>query len=248
MSDPSLSAAASDVSAAAAAGVGGGDAVDGDLEVSLQISESEQRSLAELLASVTLSSAPKKACALLDGKPLTIASIAELIRERKVTRICVMSGAGISVAAGIPDFRTPGTGLYDNLQRYQLPFPEAIFEMTFFRTNPKPFFLYGRAAWLQPWSHVRRLAVWPKRCFPAPTARRQCTSSSRCWRRSSCCCATTRRTSTRSNASPVCRQSSWSRLTVSTHTRALSLDLTETKTARFVWRRSLHRLPRRCDH
>ena len=41
----------------------------------------------------------------------------------------VMCGAGISTSAGIPDFRTPGTGLYDNLQRFNLPQAESIFEL-----------------------------------------------------------------------------------------------------------------------
>lgn len=43
-------------------------------------------------------------------------------------------------AAGIPDFRSPGTGLYDNLQKYNLPNPQAVFEIGYFRQNPKPFF------------------------------------------------------------------------------------------------------------
>lgn len=43
------------------------------------------------------------------------------------------------MAAGIPDFRTKGSGLYDNLQKYDLPYPEAIFELDFFEKNPKPF-------------------------------------------------------------------------------------------------------------
>ena len=36
--------------------------------------------------------------------------------------------------------RTPGTGLYDNLQKYQLPEPSAVFDSTYFHHNPRPFF------------------------------------------------------------------------------------------------------------
>ncbi len=45
------------------------------------------------------------------------------------------------MSAGIPDFRTPNTGLYDNLARYNLPYPEAVFELSYFRNNPEPFHL-----------------------------------------------------------------------------------------------------------
>jgi len=49
-------------------------------------------------------------------------------------------GAGISVSAGIPDFRTPVTGLYAQLQKYNLPYPESIFDLNYFLSNPHPFF------------------------------------------------------------------------------------------------------------
>ena len=47
--------------------------------------------------------------------------------------IVVMAGAGISTASGIPDFRSPSTGIYANLQKYKLPYPEAIFEIDYFK-------------------------------------------------------------------------------------------------------------------
>jgi NAD-dependent SIR2 family protein deacetylase len=51
-----------------------------------------------------------------------------------------MAGAGISVSAGIPDFRSPGSGLYSQLEKYNLPEPEAVFDIKFFKKNPEPFF------------------------------------------------------------------------------------------------------------
>jgi NAD-dependent SIR2 family protein deacetylase len=36
------------------------------------------------------------------------------------------------------------TGLYDNLAKYELPKPTAVFDLDFFRENPKPFFQLAR--------------------------------------------------------------------------------------------------------
>ena len=50
------------------------------------------------------------------------------IKSEKIQNVVIMCGAGISTSAGIPDFRSPSTGLYFKLRKYNLPFPEAIFE------------------------------------------------------------------------------------------------------------------------
>ncbi|KAF9107098.1 NAD-dependent protein deacetylase sirtuin-2 [Mortierella sp. AM989] len=70
----------------------------------------------------------------------TISAIADLIASGKAKNIIVMTGAGISTAAGIKDFRSPGTGLYDDLEKYNLPFPEAVFDLEFFKETPLPFY------------------------------------------------------------------------------------------------------------
>ena len=67
-----------------------------------------------------------------------IREIKNLIEQSK--NIVVFTGAGISTSCGIPDFRGPN-GLYNTIQsKYKLPFPEAIFEINYFKQNPLPFF------------------------------------------------------------------------------------------------------------
>ena len=89
---------------------------------------------------------------------IAIEKVAELLRSGQCRRVVVLTGAGISVSAGIPDFRTPGTGLYDNLQEYGLPFAEAIFDLDYFRSNPAPFYRLCQE-------------LWPGRYAPTPTHR-----------------------------------------------------------------------------
>lgn len=89
---------------------------------------------------------PKKP--LLDS--FDIAGVVKYIKEKNVKRIMVMCGAGISVAAGIPDFRSPKTGIYANLQKFNLPYPEAVFTLDYLNDHPEKFYEVANSMQLWP--------------------------------------------------------------------------------------------------
>lgn len=74
----------------------------------------------------------------------TLEGVAEYIKDGRPKRIVVMTGAGISTSAGIPDFRSPDTGLYANLARLNLPYAEAVFDISYFREHPEPFYVLAK--------------------------------------------------------------------------------------------------------
>lgn len=73
-----------------------------------------------------------------------LTDVANMLKDSQAKNVVIVAGAGISTPSGIPDFRTPGTGLYDNLQQYNVPYPEAIFDIDFFHHNPRPFFTLAK--------------------------------------------------------------------------------------------------------
>lgn len=78
------------------------------------------------------------------NQPATLDTVAKLLSSSDVRNVVVLAGAGISTSAGIPDFRSPETGLYANLAKYNLPYAEAIFDITYFHQHPQPFFTLSR--------------------------------------------------------------------------------------------------------
>lgn len=70
----------------------------------------------------------------------TIKDAVELIRNSK--RILILTGAGISVSCGIPDFRSRN-GLYASLGEYKLDDPQQMFDIKYFREFPNVFYSFA---------------------------------------------------------------------------------------------------------
>ena len=75
----------------------------------------------------------------------SFAEVARLIASKK--RIVVLAGAGISVSCGIPDFRSRN-GIYSMVKDLDscsaLPDPQCIFDIEYFKDDPRPFYELAR--------------------------------------------------------------------------------------------------------
>jgi NAD-dependent SIR2 family protein deacetylase len=80
------------------------------------------------------------------GKCETFPAYQEVLHVlRTCKKIIVVTGAGISVSCGIPDFRSKSVGLYSSLEVADVMMDaggsaEELFDIEFFRDNPAPFY------------------------------------------------------------------------------------------------------------
>ena len=71
-----------------------------------------------------------------DGSRISLLRLAELLRG--AGSVVALTGAGVSVPSGIPDFRSPGTGLWERVD------PMEVAHIDVFRTDPERFWsFYG---------------------------------------------------------------------------------------------------------
>lgn len=75
----------------------------------------------------------------------TIDDAVTLIKDAK--KILVLTGAGISVSCGIPDFRSEN-GLYARIAQHypDLDDPQLMFDKEYFQHDPRPFFDLAKVA------------------------------------------------------------------------------------------------------
>ncbi|XP_043912315.1 NAD-dependent protein deacetylase sirtuin-1 [Protopterus annectens] len=72
-----------------------------------------------------------------------IEDVVRLLQSCK--KIIVLTGAGVSVSCGIPDFRSRD-GIYARLSESfpDLPDPQAMFDIDYFKRDPRPFFKFAK--------------------------------------------------------------------------------------------------------
>lgn len=71
----------------------------------------------------------------------TVQDVAGLLKNS--SNIIVLTGAGISVSCGIPDFRS-STGIYSRMDEFNLDEPQQMFDLDFFKENPEPFYTFAK--------------------------------------------------------------------------------------------------------
>ena len=82
----------------------------------------------------------------------------QLLRDSK--NIIVLTGAGVSVSCGIPDFRSKN-GIYSRLDEFQLDDPQQMFDLEYFKIQPQTFYSFAKVK-----EHVNALTKIRKSILP----------------------------------------------------------------------------------
>ena len=86
------------------------------------------------------------------GQPAVAERLAGLIREAR--SVVALTGAGISVPSGIPDFRTPGKGLWEKVD------PMKVAHIDAFHRNTKEFWRFYRPRFADSTASRRTGPIW----------------------------------------------------------------------------------------
>lgn len=73
----------------------------------------------------------------------SIKHVLRLLQDSK--NIMVLTGAGVSVSCGIPDFRSKD-GIYSRLRKEypEMPDPQSMFDIRYFSKDPRPFYKFAK--------------------------------------------------------------------------------------------------------
>ncbi|CAJ0750838.1 22718_t:CDS:2 [Entrophospora sp. SA101] len=83
----------------------------------------------------------------------TLQDVIRLLSES--SNIMVLTGAGVSVSCGIPDFRSEN-GIYSRLSEFDLEDPQDMFDINYFKDCPKVFYSFAKE-------------IYPSNFLPSPS-------------------------------------------------------------------------------
>ncbi len=69
-----------------------------------------------------------------------LSKIAESLKAGTIKNVVVLTGPEVSAAAGFPDLHSFDEAMCARLEKYKLPFPEALFNLEYFSKEPKPLY------------------------------------------------------------------------------------------------------------